>query len=163
MKNTPVLHQTKNGVLQRHAQRSENGVQASLFRRLLAGWTAHHARRERNILQAMLRCPDKTTRHSVAPWGHNGMGLLIPHPAVDAEEPMEVGPPQYAPTPSWVPCGVQGMGLLIPHPAVDAEEPMWVDTRQYASSPSTICWGVNGMGLLIPHPAVDAVQPMELS
>ena len=76
---------------------------------------------------------------------------------------MEVGPPQYAPTPSWVPCGVQGMGLLIPHPAVDAEEPMWVDTPQYASSPSTICWGVQGMGLLIPHPAVDAVQPMELS
>ena len=76
---------------------------------------------------------------------------------------MEVGPFQYAPTPSWVPCGVQGMGLLIPHPAVDAVEPMWVDTTQYASSPSTICWGVNGMGLLIPHPAVDAVQPMELS
>ena len=125
MKNTPVLHQTKNGVLQRQAQRSENGVQTSLFRRLLAGWRAHHARRERNILQAMLRCPDKTTRHSVAPWGHNGMGLLIPHPAVDAEEPMEVGPFQYAPTPSWVPCGVQGMGLLISHPAVDAEEPMW--------------------------------------
>ena len=124
MKSTPVLHQTKNGVLQRHAQRSENGVQASLFRRPLAGWRAHHARRERNILQAMLRCPDKTTGHSVGPWGHKGMGLLIPHPAVDAEEPMEVGPPQYAPTPSWVPCGVQGMGLHIPHPAVDAVQPM---------------------------------------
>ena len=78
MKNTPVLHQTKNGVLQRHAQRSENGVQASLFRRPLAGWRAHHARRERNILQAMLRCPDKTTRHSVAPWGVQGMGASSP-------------------------------------------------------------------------------------
>ena len=124
MKNTPVLHQTKNGVLQRHAQRSENGVQASLFRRPLAGWRAHHARRERNILQAMLRCPDKTTRHSVAPWGHNGMGLLIPHPAVDAVEPMWVDTTQYASSPSTICWGVNGMGLLIPHPAVDAVQPM---------------------------------------
>jgi len=163
MKSTPVLHRTKNGVLQRHAQRSENGVQAGLFRHPLTGWRAHHAHHERNVLRAMLRCPEKTVRRSVAAWGQNGMGLLVPRPAVDAEEPMEVGPPQYALSPSWVPCGVQGMGLLIPHVAVDALEPMEVDPPQCASSPSRICWGVNGTGLVIPHPALGAVVPMDLS
>ena len=124
MKNPHVLHQPKNGVLRRHAQRSDNGVQVSLFCRPLPGWRSHHAHRERNLLQAMLRRAEETARRSVAPWGQNGMGLLIPRPAVDAEEPMEVGPPQYAPPPSRVPCGVWGMGLLIPHLAVDPVVPM---------------------------------------
>ena len=52
------------------------------------------------------------------------MGLLIPHPAVDAVEPMEVDTPQYASSPSTICWGVNGMGLLIPHPAVDAVQPM---------------------------------------
>ena len=161
--NTPVLHQPKNGVPQRHEQRSQNGVKVSHFLHPRPGWRSQRPCRERNVLQAMLRSPEKTMKHTLTPCGQNGMGLLIPHLATDAEEPMEVESPQHASSPSTRPCGVQGMGILIPHPEVNDIQPMDVDSNQHASSPSRTCWGVNGTGLLIPHPEVDAVVPMDMS
>lgn len=100
MKYSCVLHQPKSEVWQRHAQRSENGMQLSLSCRSLRGWRSHHAH-HKGIFCRQYSGVWKTMRCSVAPWGLNGMGHLIPSLAVDAEEPMEVHPPQNGMRPSY--------------------------------------------------------------
>ena len=121
MKNTPVLHQTKKDTRSVHRTACKH-----LFCHPLTGWRSHHTHCERNILRAMVRCPEKTTRHSVAPWRQNGMGLLIPHPAVDITESMKMAPPQHALTPSRIQWGAKDMGLLVHYSAVDTKVPMEV-------------------------------------